>query len=313
MCGDVIRGGTPIPSEASRSTNAAARRPAILALLATVLIWGSSFIVAKAALREVGPLTLNALRFLVAFPILLVPAWRRGYRLRLYARPTFWWFGLTGVVLYYTLQNVGLVYTSALGTALVLSIIPAVTALLAAWLLNERLAARQWVGIGLALAGAALVGLATGSSQDAPRPWLGNLMILGSVLAWAIYTIQGKRLSAAYPAVVATTAATGAGLLLLLPLAVGEVALAGWPRFTLVGALAILYLALASTALPMFLWNVALSHVGASVASAYLNLVPIVGVGLALLAGEAVSPWQVVGGVLALLGVWISSRTEPST
>lgn len=280
----------------------------ILALLTTVLIWGSTFVITKAALRDLGALTLCVLRFAIAYALLVPLAWRQGYRPGLSARSEFLCFGLTGVALYYGLQNLGLLFTSSANAVLVLSIIPAVTALLAMWLLRERLGIPQVLGIVLALVGASLVGLATTDSQDAPHPLLGNALILGSVLAWATYTIQGKRLSVTYPPLVSTTASMGAGILMLLPLALGELALSGLPRMSQSGLLATLYLGLAATALPMFLWNYALSLVAASVASLYLNLVPVVGVLFALAVGERIVALQVVGGVIALAGVWLSSR-----
>ena len=57
-----------------------------------------------------------------------------------------------------------------------------------------------------------------------------------------------------------------------------------------------LFLGVVSSALPMFLWNYALDSVPASVASLYLNLIPVVGVALALLTGETINAGQLAGG-----------------
>ncbi len=302
-----------------------------VALTATVLIWGSTFAITKVALREIGPLALSALRFVIAYailaPLLMRPLGAtgialatsavnltnvaRGYRPGDALRPVFWRFGLTGVALYYGLQNLGLRYTSAVNTVLVLTVIPAVTAVLAFWWLREWLTWPQVAGIALAVVGAAVVGATTQGSRDAPQPLLGNLLIAGSVLAWAIYTIQGKRLSQSYPALVSTTASFGAGLLFLLPLGGIELWRDGWPQLSRQGTLALVYLGVVATALPMFLWNYALATVKASQAATFVNLVPAVGVGMALVAGETIAPGQIVGGVLALLGVWLSGRRAP--
>lgn len=279
-----------------------------VALLITVLIWGSTFVISKIALQEMGPFTLSALRFIIAFVMLAPLAYRQGYRLRHTVQPTFWRFGLTGVALYYGLQNLGLCYTSAVNTVLVLTVIPAVTALLAFWRLKEWLTTRQMAGIVVALIGAVIVGQTTQGSRDAPQPLLGNLLIAGSVLAWAVYTIQGKRLSSTVPALVSTTASIGAGLLFLLPLGAVEVWRSGWPQLSREGTLALLYLGVVASALPMFLWNYALGTIKASQAALYLNLVPVVGVLIALFAGESISVGQIIGGVLTLLGVWLSGR-----
>jgi len=280
-----------------------------LALLLTVTIWGSSYVVTKSALSEIGPFALNVARFVVAFAILAPLAHGKGYRLRLSFQPTFLRFGLTGVALFYGLQNLGLRYTSAVNTVLVQTTIPAVTALLAVWLLKERLGRAQIAGIALALVGTAIVALAGGGSRDAPHPLWGNALIVGTVIAWAVYTIQGKKLSAQYPALVSTTAAIGAGLAILLPLGVGELALGGLPRLSGQAAVAVLFLGVVASALSMFLWNYALDSVPASVASLYLNLIPVVGVALALLTGETISAGQLAGGLLTLVGVWVSGRS----
>jgi drug/metabolite transporter (DMT)-like permease len=112
-----------------------------------------------------------------------------------------------------------------------------------------------------------------------------------------------------YPALVMTAASTGAGLLFLLPFAVWEAVSSGLPHFSTTGVIAILYLGLAASALTMYLWNYALHYLSASVASTYINLIPIIGVASAYLLGEKPPLLQLVGGALALLGVWISSRT----
>ncbi|NLD45109.1 MAG: DMT family transporter [Chloroflexi bacterium] len=278
------------------------------ALLATVVIWASTFVVTKAALADLRPLTLTFLRFLVAVGVLVPLAWRQGFRPRMALRPAYLLFGLTGVALFFTLQNVGLAYTTAVSASLIHAGTPAVIAIAAVAVLGERLASRQVVGVSLAVAGSALVALATRSSASGSNPFLGNLLMAGSVLAWTAYTLQGKRLATTADPLVSTAASTLAGLLYLLPLAAWDVAAGGWPRLTVPSLGAVLYLGVAASALTLVLWNYALSLVKASVASAFINLVPIVGTGLALLTGEALSPLELAGGVLALAGVWLSTQ-----
>ena len=107
-------------------------------------------------------------RFVIAYAILAPLAPDRGYRVRLSFQPTFLRFGLTGVALLTGLQNLGLRYTSAVNTVLVQTTIPAVTALLAVWLLKERLGRAQIAGIALALVGTAIVALAGGGVATPP-------------------------------------------------------------------------------------------------------------------------------------------------
>ncbi len=279
------------------------------ALIVTIFIWGSTFIITKVVLREIGPLQLTFLRFAIAFLVLAPLAARQGFELKDVFNPTFMLFGLTGTALYYSLQNLGMSFTSVSSTSLILSIVPVLTAIFAVIFLNERLTGPRIVGIGLVTIGMILVALSSSGNTAGPNPLLGNLLIFGSALAWATYTIQGRKLVGNYSALVMTAASTGAGLIFLLPFTGWEVASSGLPHLSLPGLLGIIYLGLAASALTMFLWNYALHTLSASVASTYINLIPIIGVASAYLLSEKPPLIQIAGGALAILGVWISSMT----
>lgn len=285
------------------------QRLGYLALIMTVVIWGSTFIVIRNTVQTIGPFTLSVLRFVISLAVLAPFAYRQGYRLRQTLQPTFLGFGLTGVTLYYGLQNLGLMFIPAGITALLLSPIPAVTAILAVIFLKEKLTHHQLLGIGLAVLGTLLVGSSGVKWDGNPTSIIGVICILGGVLAWAVYTIQGKKLTDQYPPIVLTTASISSGLFLLLPWAFGELWLKGPPTFDYPLILAIVYLGSVASALAMFLWNYALRYVPASTASLFLNLIPIVGLIGALIGGETIGLLQLGGGALALLGVWLSSRT----
>ncbi|MCE1252506.1 MAG: DMT family transporter [Anaerolineae bacterium] len=280
------------------------------ALTLTLLIWGSTFIVTKIVLREMGPLLLTELRFIIAFLALAPLAARQGFKLRDVFRPTFLWFGLTGTTLYYALQNLGLSYTSVSSTVLILSIVPAVTAVLAVIFLKERLGRQQVFGIILVTAGMILVGFDSANDTASSNPLLGNLLVLGSALSWAVYTIQGRKLVDSYPALVMTAASTGAGLLFLIPFTGWELASSGWPAVSGPAWLGILYLGLAASGLTMYLWNYALHFLPASVATPYVNLVPIIGIISAFWLGETPGWVEMTGGGLAIIGVLFSSMPQ---
>lgn len=289
------------------------KRRAYILLLLTIFIWGTTFIATKVLLREVAPLQLTLLRFIIAFIALVPFAVRQGFRLRDVFKPIFLLFGLTGTTLYYSLQNLGMNYTSVSSTSLILSIVPVLTAVFAVIFLKERLGRLRIAGIVLVTIGMVLVALSSGSDSAGTNPILGNLLIFCSALAWAVYTIQGRKMASSYPALVMTTASTGAGLLFILPFAVWEALVKGLPHFSGMGVADLLYLGLAASALTMFLWNYALHDLPASVASTFINLIPIIGVTSAYLLGEKPPLLQIVGGILAILGVWISSLMPAPT
>jgi drug/metabolite transporter (DMT)-like permease len=115
---------------------------------------------------------------------------------------------------------------------------------------------------------------------------------------------------------VVTAAVTGTGALLLLPVAGYEIIAAkmsgaGLPALPLIGWLEILYLGGVASGVAYLLYNASLRHLDASAVGVYTNLIPIVGVltGVIVL-GEPLSARAIVGGLVVMLGVWITSRSE---
>ena len=268
-------------------------------------IWGSSFVVTTLVLDEAGPFAVTLLRFGLGLLVLLPFAYRRGFRLRLALEPAFLLFGLTGVALVYGLQTMALVFTSAANTALISAGVPVVAAVLARVFLKEHIPPARLFGIALSVLGIGLVTGATPSGANSGSVLLGNAFMVGAVVAYGAYAVQGRALRGGegHPAVVATAASFAAGLLFLLPPTAVEVVLLGVPDLGAQGWIVLAYLGAGASALPIFLWNYALRHVPASAAALYINLVPVVGLGSALLFGESVGAAQLLGGMLAVAGV----------
>jgi drug/metabolite transporter (DMT)-like permease len=290
------------------------RTAAVLALILTVTIWGTTFAATKFALRDMQPLTLSLVRFVIA-SLLLLPLAVADHRRRGGAVA---WRGLAvagffGGFLYFALQNVGLALTSATKTALILGGVPALTALLSIVALKERVTLGRAAGIAGSVLGVAVIVLSERGANLSEGGLLGDVLIAGCGLSWAIYTIQVKGLEGSASPVALAAASVGFGALYLLPFVGVEVAMSPPAMPSSVGWLAIAYLSLVASAAPFFLWNFALSVVDASEAAVYINLVPLIAVASAVLTlGESVAPAHLAGGVLVLLGVWAAGLT-PAT
>ena len=274
-------------------------------------IWGGTYVVADLVLNSVGPFLLLLIRFVLAFAVLVPIARKAGFRFEMVLRPTFLIFGLTGFVLHLALETLGLVYTSPGSAAIVIATAPAITLLCSVLFLSERLTMQRAFGIGLSIAGALLVTQARAQSSG-EAALLGNLLVFGGVVAWGAYTVQGKRLSANVPGVVATAASAGSAILITLPIAAVELATGTTPDFTTGSILGLLYLGVLGSAGAYGLWNISLKYVDASVAGSFINLVPAIGVILAILVGEMMTTGQWIGAAIVALGVWLTERTPSS-
>jgi drug/metabolite transporter (DMT)-like permease len=289
------------------------RTLSIVLLMLTMVIWGSTYVITKSGLDELPPMRFALMRFLVASLLLVPLALTRGGLAKL-PRPIPWKTlavtGLTGVTLYYIAFNLGLKYTTASQGALVQSAFPAVTAIMAVLLLRERVSRRRVLGIALAVGGVLLIVARSTPDASAPSPLIGNLLMFGSVVLWGFYTVLAKRFADVDPAVF-TAAITVIGTVMLVPAAliesgralVSPISTEGWLRITYLGAM--------PSALAYLLYSRALRDLDASQVGIFINLVPVLGVvsGVVFL-GETITGLGILGGVLVLVGVWISSRNE---
>ena len=282
--------------------------PAVPVLLAAMTIWGATYVVTKAALPDIGPFTILLLRLLLGTAALVPFAWRRGYRPSLSFQRRFVLFGLTGMTMHLGFEILGLRFTSASSAVLIIATAPVVTAGFASAFLGERVGLRRVLGIALSIAGVIVITGARGPSGY-PLSWLGNALVFAGVLSWGAFTVQGKRMAGRGDSwLVSTTAATGAAIVMTIPLSAGELAVDGLPHFTAGGIAAVLYLGLMAQAVAYALWNLALQYVDGSVAGAYVNLVPVIGVILAISVGETLTPVQIAGGAVVAIGVWLTHR-----
>lgn len=280
-------------------------------LLAVIVVWAAHFPLGKLALRELGPLTLTAGRALLAGPMLLLVAWLTAPLRRPLARPDYHAFvvlGLTGLVGNTTVWYWGLAQTTALNAGILGAASPMLVAVAAAAAFGDRLRPLNWLGIALTVA-AVLITITKGSLGVLVTLAVnrGDLIILLAQAAWIVYTLYTRAATSTLPAVWIMAGAHTVGALVLVPLA----ALAEpWrsPGDAPVGWSVVLYGAFLVTL--GHLWYYAIVRtIGAGRASAYLNLLPFMVIGLAwALVGEAIRAYHLVGAALVVAGVVLASR-----
>jgi drug/metabolite transporter (DMT)-like permease len=285
------------------------------AMLLVPIFWGGAFGVTKHALTEVPPLTLSAFRFLLAGILMALWVAYRG-EWRDEAIRNHWLalllLGATGVLGYNYFFAVGLQYTTAINAALIVVINPVTTALVAVLFLGERWSARLGLGVFLSLLGVLTVNTRGDLSTILNLRFnFGELMMLGAVASWTSYTSIAKILMKKTPPTMATAASTVMGALLLVLVSVPE---GGWGKLPFVSgqvAAEILYLIIFPSVVAFIIYNTGVRQIGASKASSYINLMPVNAVLIAaLLYGETVTPAHLVGMVLVVAGV-VLTTTAP--
>jgi drug/metabolite transporter (DMT)-like permease len=286
----------------------------VVALLCQTVISGGTYLVAKRALTEVPVATLVLWRFLIsgvvfALLVLVLPGPALPPRR---AVPMALFLGFLTGPLNQGLFFAGLQRSTAAHAALLYALTPIGVYLYSVLRGREAPSARAWLGLLLAFAGALVLLLAHGL-RALSGVFVGDILILGAVTAWVLYTAEGKPFIGEHGPLRATSWTMIAGALWLLPLSPWvlrpERVLGASPVVT--GA--ILYLALLTSVVSYSLWYWALGRTEASKVAVFSNLQPVVTAVAAWLVLEERIGWEVaVGGVLVLAGVRLTSTPRPA-
>jgi drug/metabolite transporter (DMT)-like permease len=138
---------------------------------------------------------------------------------------------------------------------------------------------------------------------------LGELLIIGCVIGWTIYTLIGRRAGGTLSPLVMTFYASVAGGALLIATGIITGPLRQWPQLSWQGWLSLLYLGVLGSGFSYVWYAHGVVRLGATRAAAFINFVPISALVFGvLLLGEHVGLAVLAGGVLVLGGVWLTNR-----
>lgn len=271
----------------------------LLFALLVVAIWGSNFVVIKLALRELPPLLLCTLRFLlVALPLVFFLP-RPAVPLRQLLV-----YGLTMFAGHFGFLFLGMKLGMSAGLAsLVLQIQVFVTLTLAAVVLKERVSPVQVAGALVALAGFVVVALHTGGEVTAA----GLACVLLAALAWGYANFTSKRLGRVNPLALVAWGS----LVVPVPMAAVSLVFEGpalirhsLTHLTGAGLLCVGFIVYASTLVAFSLWSWLLARHPASTITPFALLVPVFGLLCSALAlGEPLPGWKFLAGVLVIAGL----------
>ena len=281
-------------------------------LILVSFVWAGSFIVVDIVTKEMDPIDLGFLRFLVATPLMILIAVVRKKPLLLPKKELPWLvvLGLTGVTLLYLFQFLGIHYTNAPTASVLINTNVIFIAILSGLFLHETLTRKRVAGIVLSFIGVFVIMFSDISKQALTFDnlfFIGGILMLLSALCWALYSFVGKRLLKTYDEFVITTYAFGFGTLLYIPFVIlhlgpvlQQTSLNGW--------LAVLYLALTCSLFGYLGWYYALKHIDASKAAVFLNFIPLFTILMSFFLGTSLTWFFLLGAALIIYGVYITQQ-----
>ncbi len=292
------------------------QRRALLLMILTALVWAGLFPTGKVALRSIPPFTFAAIRLTIGAALLFLYLQRKNeteetpvnWTPRLVG--SFLFLGFTGYMLSVGGSYQGLRLTTATNAALLNAASPIAIALLAAMFLREKMSAKMLLGIVISIVGVGVI-VSRGSWQvitaSAYNP--GDLIIVATLFAWGIYTTYGRHLMQVVSPLAATTYAYIAGATYLLI----ACWLTEWESWRLAETrwdswLAVAYQSTLGT-FAHFWYYQAVEILGPSRAGVFINLVPVMAIGIAyVFLDEVLTLPHLVGGLIVLVGVGVAAR-----
>lgn len=277
----------------------------------TIIVWGVTFISTKILLASISPFAILFIRFLIGWLFLFALAPRRIGSISARQRLVFAGAGFSGVTLYFLMENIALEYTYASNVAIIVSLAPFFTVILARIFLEIKRPGRNFfAGFALAMLGIIIISL---NPDELEFNLAGDVLALLAALAWGFYSVFTQKLAKdGFDSLLSTRIIFFYGLLFMLPI------LPFWPLNISLSKLLVpvnlfnlLFLGLGASALCFASWTYAIKRLGVARSSLYIYLVPgVTVIAAAIFLNEEISLKIVIGIILTIGGLLLAERDK---
>ncbi len=273
------------------------------------LFWAGNYIFGSFVVKEISPLWVTLLRWLLGIFILYPIAYRvEKPKLKTIKQSLgpLAIMGFLGIVTYNQTLYAALNYTSTTNTALINALNPGTILLFSVLLLREKVSKMQILGIAISFV-AVLVVLTGGNLEQIFMMEYnkGDILMLFAIIVWSLYSIVARYVSRTVPPITATSVSATIAIIILAPFALRQgININNISPLTIIG---VLYIVIFASVGSFVFWNTAIKEIGASRAGVFMNLGPVFTALINLFLGIRVTGAQVVGGIFVFLGVYLTT------
>lgn len=278
-------------------------------VIISTFFWGSNFNAGHAVAGDVTPLTAAAERFAIALVLFWAIRFSFGKaesQLALKDTLVLIPLGITGVFGFNYAFFTAMHTTSALNAALIMALSPMLSTLLSVIMLKVRIHAYQYLGMLIAFIGVVFV--ITGGHFSLLHSAVGDLWMLLACFVWSLYSVGSKKYAPHIPSLqfARWTVSIGAIALMIAALLL-EQPLADIPQLSLTTHSILIYMGVCGSVLAYIYWLKGVYFLGPEKSAIAFNLVPVFTLLVSLAFGSIPNVVQVLGMLLVLAGVLISS------
>jgi drug/metabolite transporter (DMT)-like permease len=280
-----------------------------LVLVVAGVIWGTSFAAGKIGVEHMDPVLFSTMRYAFgALSILIALVAMKQFEFSVFRLKGLWVISLFNAIAM-LFQNVGMTMTSATNTVLLVDINVVFIAILAVFVLKERLNWLKVIGLLIGLVGVMVISTNGDLSAIFSGSFEGNMLVFAAGILWAFYVVlltkelrTTKLLVSATGAVIIETAVFLIPIMLLLTHDYSVES---------TGTLAALYAGVLCTSLAFVMYSYGLKSLGAMMSSVILLVEIVFGLLFAIvLLGEMPTLATAIGGIMILLSVIVFSMQQ---
>ena len=281
-----------------------------LLALFTTTVWGVTYVSTKYLVTSFAPAEILTLRLMAAMLLLKLISPGAKIPFRASTEKYFALAGLTGICMYFLLENTALTITTASNTGVIVAMAPMCTAILAFLVHGDRQVLSPWfiAGFLLSISGVSLLSFRGSDFSIHPA---GDLLVLLACCCWAVYSLTIRRISDfGYGSIAVTRRAFLWGLVFMLPaLPFSGIDTGDLTRYADPAAIAnLLFLGCIASAVCFATWNYAVKIIGPVRTCVYIYAGPAVTVLFAFLfLGEQLNLSGIAGCIMVTAGLVISS------
>jgi drug/metabolite transporter (DMT)-like permease len=273
----------------------------------TAFFWGITFICTKHLGLYFSSLEILFIRYLIAYALLwcMHPHALRIKNLK--QEGMILLCGLTGALVYQYLENLSVSYTTAASVSFICAITPICTALLAWLFLKERVRMRTWLGMAISLIGVFFI--CFGDAGRIETGLMGDLIMLGGIWLWSVYSVLIKKVGDfGYAGLAVTRRIFFYALVFMLPFMIKSFGTMPYGALTRLDVFPnLLFLGAIASAICFSTWNRSVDLLGATTTSLYLFATPLITLVAELIYARSLPGFfSLLGMGITLVGLGIS-------